>query len=110
MVAVVSLWPSGVVKTVVHFTRFQGKRLAMAPRGALSSLKSLIRCHVRVSRGDKRGGCEDSWRRIRCDISHRMRYVASNNIHPAWCGAADGCHISMDQIRIEAPGVGYWSV
>ena len=81
--AVVSDRPSGVVKTVAHFTRFQGKRVAMSPRGALSPLKSLIRRHVRVSRGNKRGGCEDGGRGIRGDISHPMRYVAANNIHPA---------------------------
>jgi hypothetical protein len=36
---------------------------------------------------------------IRSDISHRMRYVAANTIHPAWRGAPDGCHISFNAIR-----------
>jgi len=81
--AVVSDRPSGVVKTVVHFTRFQGKRVAMSPREALSPLKSLIRRHVGVSRDDKRVCCEDGERGIRGDISHPMRYVAANDIHPA---------------------------
>src|SRR5262245_7652033 len=82
MVAAVSDRPSGVVKTVVHFTRLQSKRIAIPPRGALPRAKSLIHCHVRVSRGDKRDGYGGrrtrgfaATYRIGCDMSQRITFI-----------------------------------
>jgi hypothetical protein len=55
----------------------------------ISSVKSLIRCHVRVERDGESAGYEDGRRRIRSDISHPKRYVAPNEILQARSSALE---------------------